>query len=314
MIAQYISELLYIYENVTLPGFGTFELSYTPAKMHPVTHVATPPAKHACYNPSHQANDGILANLIAEKEKISFLEACNKIRQYVEHINMSLAEEKKFTLEKIGTFHISADNALHFTADTTVNYNLESFGMEEIISQPILRDDITERIQKHIAENTRTQKQHKKFPKAAMWTIGIIAATCCSIVVLFLTNPTFFSDLKQGNLFTSKEVPTIKNENPTPVVKEKTTAVDTVVRDTASSTGTEGSYLIVAASFKVKENADNYAVKLTEKGYHSKIIFMEDKAIYVVTYNAYMTKEEAEKDLQTIKVSENNPEAWIIKQ
>jgi hypothetical protein len=58
-LETYISDLLYRYDCVTIPGFGAFLTQRVSAKIHESTHTFYPPKK-----------DGLLANYIAEVEKI----------------------------------------------------------------------------------------------------------------------------------------------------------------------------------------------------------------------------------------------------
>jgi len=329
MFEQYISELLFKYDSIILPGFGAFVLKYIPATIHPVENRLSPPSKIISFDPSQNYNDGILANYISEKKRISFIEANNEILAYVNEINKILSENKQVVLQKIGCFSKSADNTISFAPDTSINYNLETFSMDEIVSAPILRDDIKERLQKQFAENKRTVNERKKFSRAAIWITIIIVILCGNAGTLLIIKPDFIHNIKLVSLFKSskknkniviKEQTKIQNDS---IKKENRPATDTTKTDTSaikekcsdqkSLTGQPGekSYYIVSASFRIKENADNYSLTLKQKGYDPKVIFMEDKGLYAVSYNTYSSPTEAAQALSKITSSENSS-AWIL--
>jgi nucleoid DNA-binding protein len=328
MIEKYICDLLYKYDSIILPGFGTFIVKNFPASINSIDNSLTPPSSHIVFNAASKNNDGILANYISEKEKISFFEACNKILAFVEEINKSLFAGKHVIFQKIGTFTITADNIISFSPDISVNYNLDTFGMEEIKLPSISRADNKIKTTQ-IPETARSTSGKRKFPKVAIWIILIIVFLGGSISLILILKPDFIMNSKLANIFSSKgnnnltivqEKPKEKNKL---TVKANLKKADTLksqdstkkVSDVNPIVNTEqtstGNYYIISASFRIKENAVNYAQTLQQKSYDSKVIFLEDRGIYVVSYNAYSSEVEAEQALTKIKTE--NPVAWILK-
>ncbi len=68
-LQQYIKELLYQHECVTVPNFGAFLTRSVPVLIHPDTDVFSPPKKEVSFNSLLKSNDGILANYMAKKER-----------------------------------------------------------------------------------------------------------------------------------------------------------------------------------------------------------------------------------------------------
>ena len=62
---QYISDLLYRYECVTLPNFGAFLSHPVSAKINEATNDFYPPQKRLSFNAQLQSNDGLLASYIS---------------------------------------------------------------------------------------------------------------------------------------------------------------------------------------------------------------------------------------------------------
>jgi nucleoid DNA-binding protein len=308
MFEQYISELLYKYDSVILPGFGAFVLKYVPTSIHPVENKLTPPSKIVSFDLSMKQNDGILANYISEKKRISFIEANNEIRDFVNKLNKTLSEEKQISFQKIGSFSRSDDSVLSFTPDLSANYNLETFGMGEIAYKPILRDDIKERLQKQFSENTRNLHEKKKFYKTTIWIVSAVVVAILAITIPF-TNFDFI--FKKS---TKTEKPIIKE---TSLKKENKPIADTIKADTSSVSKKNQDqpagkkYYIISGSFRVKENAENYVQTLKNKGYNPEVIFMQDKGMYAVSYNSYATPGDADMELSKIRTNDN-PGAWIL--
>ena len=81
-LEQYISELLYQYDCVVVPGLGGFVANYKSATIQPIQNTFSPPSKSISFNKNLNANDGLLANLIAQKEGVIFDVAIKKIDYY----------------------------------------------------------------------------------------------------------------------------------------------------------------------------------------------------------------------------------------
>jgi hypothetical protein len=64
-IEQYISQLLYRHQCVTVPGFGAFLTEIQSAHLHENTNSFYPPKKVISFNSHLKNNDGLLANHIA---------------------------------------------------------------------------------------------------------------------------------------------------------------------------------------------------------------------------------------------------------
>lgn len=333
MIEQKISELLNKYDSVILPGFGSFVLKYADSVIHPVENKISPPAKYVSFDVSIKTNDGILANYLSEKEKISFFDACSLILDFVEGIIKSLDEGNQIVLAKIGTLSKSSEG-ISFIPDTSVNYNSEAFGMEEIISAPILRDDVKEKIQAQYAEKKQFSKERKSFPKVALWILIIVVLGGAATAALFIIKPSFINNfnlaglskhqVNKGNpIAINQQKRSVESKQKAVIHSSDTLKADTIKKDTSAAQHnsikqnkiteqiSKGRFYIISASFRIKENAENYVNTLNQKGYDSKVIFLQEKGLYVVSYNSFTTKSDAEQALTNIKNTVNSS-AWIL--
>ncbi|MBP6425885.1 MAG: SPOR domain-containing protein, partial [Flavobacterium sp.] len=71
-IENYIAQLLYRYQCVTVPGFGAFLTEIQSAQLVESSHSFFPPKKLISFNSYLKNNDGLLANHIAQTEKTSY--------------------------------------------------------------------------------------------------------------------------------------------------------------------------------------------------------------------------------------------------
>lgn len=317
MIPQYLSELLLRFDTVILPGLGLFHLKNIPASIKGDQII--PPGKILLFESSVKNNDGVLANYISEKNKISFFDACTQIIDFVEKIQKNLNDGSDVTLEKIGVLKKDTAGIIGFTADTSVNYNIDTFGLNAITAIPLSENQ---------KENKSKSKEilsgkKKKIPVTAIWIISIVLFIGTGATTVYFIKPELFSKIgininpqKQDNsVLVSEKTP---EHNPSSNQSGSVNQNDSI-NNVNQSNGNQISqtqqgnvrYYIIAASFRIKENANNYVIQLNSKKYKSESIFMPDKNLYVVSYNAYDDKTQAEQALADIRAS-GNQAAWIL--
>ncbi|MGB0789827.1 MAG: SPOR domain-containing protein, partial [Marinirhabdus sp.] len=103
-LATHITDLLYRYECVIVPGFGAFLTQYRSARLDTPSHTFYPPGKSLSFNRRLQTNDGILANYTASVEGMGYELALQKIRNFTGTISLELAEGKTVVFKNIGEF------------------------------------------------------------------------------------------------------------------------------------------------------------------------------------------------------------------
>src|SRR5690606_12497426 len=98
-LTTYISDLLYRYECVIIPGFGAFLTRYRSAQIDDISNTFHPPSKIVSFNKQLQANDGLFANYVASVEKCSYETALQKIRNFTAEISRELAEGNTISIK-----------------------------------------------------------------------------------------------------------------------------------------------------------------------------------------------------------------------
>ena len=139
-IEQYISQLLYRHQCVTVPGFGAFLTEIQSAHLHESTNSFYPPKKVISFNSRLKNNDGLLANHIAQVEKSDYQSAVSAIESEVIIWNSILQVNEKFTLKNIGELSLNAEKNLVFVPSENINYLKESFGLNSFVSPMVKRE------------------------------------------------------------------------------------------------------------------------------------------------------------------------------
>lgn len=121
-IGLYISELLFQYEMVVLPGFGTFRKRYQPAKFMPEKKIVKPPSKIADFSPGIKGGDTLLIDRIAQKEGKSHEEVIQYLKDFVHETEHALDAGEKLTFEKLGSFYKDTAGELVFEPMQDINY------------------------------------------------------------------------------------------------------------------------------------------------------------------------------------------------
>ena len=127
-LIQYIKELLYQQECVTLPGFGSFLTQTHPIKVNRFTGEFTPPSRTISFNRLIQENDGLLASYVAKREGVSYPDALVMIEKELQHWNRRLDRETMI-LPGIGEFSFNAENKLRFLPHGKINFDANAIGL-----------------------------------------------------------------------------------------------------------------------------------------------------------------------------------------
>jgi hypothetical protein len=139
MITRYIKDLLFEQDCVVIPDFGGFIANYVSAEIHPIRHTFSPPSKSIAFNEMLRLNDGLLASYVAQHEGISREEALNRIKEYTTQLWNELRQKNKYRLEEVGTLFLNGEQKLQFEPENRINFLNESFGLPELLYQPVER-------------------------------------------------------------------------------------------------------------------------------------------------------------------------------
>ena len=100
-LSNFIYSLLLENDTVIIPGFGAFVSTYKPAVI--LENEIKPPSKEISFTQKIKNNDGMLAEIIARKAKISQSYAMKRIEKAHENMLYELDKGETVIIENIGT-------------------------------------------------------------------------------------------------------------------------------------------------------------------------------------------------------------------
>ena len=146
-IDKHISDLLYRYQCVTVPGFGAFLTETVSAHVTGSASSFFPPKKVVSFNANVKNNDGLLANHVALQEKMSYELAVIKIGDMVNEWTYLLQNRNRVVLKNIGEISVNNEMNWVFEPANTVNYLTDSFGLTPFISPEITREVLKQEVE-----------------------------------------------------------------------------------------------------------------------------------------------------------------------
>lgn len=337
-IHVYISELLFLHDCVIIPGFGGFVGNEQSAYLNRRTNTIYPPYKQILFNKNLKTNDGLLTSHIANSEKISHDQSLEIIKDFVKKINIQLTDNQTYRIKRVGLLSMSQDDNILFLQDSSINYNLNSFGMS---SRGVSKLDPMENEIKSIVSDNSSTTRGKRLLKAAAIMLPIIGISVISLTQQEKINNMYngMADLNPFSIFQStKTQKSISNElkeiqlkieslkEPIPITtdQEKNNIISNnndkkekiknpiVKKENIESTHKEinQEFFLVAGSFSNKENAKELIKQLKKENYDASIIGVNKEGLIRVSYGKYASKNDAIQALNDLKLK--NKSGWIL--
>tara|TARA_R100000935_G_scaffold58722_1_gene97286 strand:- start:2821 stop:3753 length:933 start_codon:yes stop_codon:yes gene_type:complete len=304
-IANYISDLLYRYECVILPGFGAFLSQKVSAEFNEKEQNFYPPKKQLSFNSQLKKNDGLLANYIAEVENLGYKQALYKIQEYVQQLHLQLENDKNYTVKNIGTFNVTAEGKLQFEPLASINFLADSFGLSFIPALTVSREELKKQVEEleEKAPILFTPERRSKVPYLKYAAIGILALGLSGFTGLKL----YSNQVSNHNIAEQQAAESQLQQK----IQEATFVIDNPLPEiTFTVTNQSGNYHIVAGAFRVEENAHQKVTELREEGHKARYIGENKYGLHQVVYSSYQTRRDAINELY--KVQKTNSGSWLL--
>jgi len=305
-LEHYISQLLYRYQCVTIPGFGAFLTDIQSAQWNEVSNGFYPPKKLISFNSFLKNNDGLLANHVAQNEKISYESAVVSIENEITNWKKELQFSNKICFKSIGEFNLNSEKNIVFTPYEKVNYLASSFGLTSLIAPSIKREVI-----EHLFDDL---KEEEVIQLVSDRNIGKTYLKYAAVIVISLS----FSGIMGLKLYQDKVVSdtlivqTEVQQQVQNTIQEATFVISNPLPSVTLSVKEENMpYHIVAGAFRLEKNAEKVYKRLTRKGFKAKRLATNSNGLFPVLYGSFSSLEEAERIKSDIQKSEN-PNAWIL--
>jgi hypothetical protein len=303
-LSQYISELLYRYECIVVPGLGAFLTHKVSAEIDEQAQVFSPPKKRLSFNEQLQQNDGILTNHIATSEKVSYENALAKIAKQVAEIQHRLKQNQTVSLKYVGDLSRHKIGALEFEPSYHLNYMTAAFGLSQFVS-PEVKRDLPLRVV-GAKEKTLILASRKRLTNA------VIKYAAVAVILFglggFMVSNAYIQHIEKENIV-AQEKAHIDLDNQ---IQEATFLVNTPLPAiTIDIEKSSGNYHIVAGAFRVKANSERKLRQLKRLGFNARLIGQNRFGLHQVVFESYKERRAAERALYNIKRTQD-PASWLL--
>ena len=320
-IESYISQLLYRYQCVTVPGFGAFLTDTQSAQWNGSAQVFSPPKKVITFNAYLKNNDGLLANHIAVAEKIPYEVAVTAIEHAVHNWKQKLQDFGGISLKQIGEITLNSDKNLVFVPYDQVNYMMESFGLSAVVS-PFVQREILNQIAEEevipVLEPVASEVPVHQLPETTRSRSFLKYAAIFVMSAGLLGAGGYFGDQYYTQKIEAETlaVQTNVQKKIEQKIQEATFVLDTPTTPTLPPVtltikSEKFPYHVVAGAFRLEENADRVLYELKKLGYPARKMGPNKHGLFPVFYGSFSRYSDAQQKMQEVQKS-HNPEAWVL--
>ncbi|TGD58691.1 HU domain-containing protein [Flavobacterium humi] len=307
-VAQYISQLLYRYQCVTVPGFGAFLTETVSANIQESNHTFYAPKKEISFNSYLKNNDGLLANHIAVAEKMSYDNVVSSIEKEVASWKTLLQDKETIALKNIGEFRLNSENNLVFVPSNQMNYLTGSFGFSSFVSPAVKREELKKQVE-ILEEKIPIQFTPEKRISARS-VLKYAAVLVMSVGGAGFGYATYVSQQEQSEtiLVQSEVQKEVDNK-----IQEATFFIDNPVNPVVMNVKESNTlpFHIVAGAFRNEGNAQQILDKLNAQGFKARILAKNKHGLYPVLYGSFATYTEAQYKMTQIQQTVNQ-DAWLL--
>ena len=320
-IKSYINDLLYQYECVTIPEFGSFLTRKIPAKIS-FDGTFTPPKKEVSFNSLLKTNDGILAKYIAQKTNSNYesiLKLINKKTiKWLEKL-----EVESINFPGIGEMKLNNHGKIEFLPSNEINFYKNSFGLYTFKKNPLVNISYNKK-HNQIMENSNnddllftpeSKNKKRKMQYIKYSAIGLL-------IIVLIGSIYFFSDNYLSNQ-KLKEIEIAQKKIKSNVQKAtfdigKLSKVELNVNSNNSNKVTnlssnEKYFSVIAGSFRSINNAENKLNSLIKEGYKAEMAKKSSEGFHRVAYGRFISKKKAINLLIFVKYTLQE-EAWFLEE
>ncbi|WP_445915194.1 HU domain-containing protein [Flavobacterium sp.] len=309
-IEKHISDLLYRYQCVTVPGFGAFLTETVSAHVTGSASSFFQPKKVVSFNANVKNNDGLLANHVALQEKMSYELAVIKIGDVVNEWTYLLQNRNRVVLKNIGEISVNNEMNWVFEPANTVNYLTDSFGLTPFVSPEITREVLKQEVEAleekaPIVFTPERKRDYSYLKYAAIFVVMLGAGG-------FGYKSYYDQQIETKTLAVQKNV----QEKVQQQIQEATfvisAPVEAVELSVASPVEENMPYHLVAGAYRSEENANKAIDELKAAGFeNAKMLPMNKYNLYPVVYASFKNLNEAQTVRKNIQKT-HNAEAWLM--
>ena len=309
-IEKHISDLLYRYQCVTVPGFGAFLTETVSAHVTGSASSFFPPKKVVSFNANVKNNDGLLANHVALQEKMSYELAVIKIGDVVNEWTYLLQNRNRVVLKNIGEISVNNEMNWVFEPANTINYLTDSFGLSSFVSPEITREVLKQEVEAleekaPIIFTPERKKDYSYLKYAAIFVVMLGAGG-------FGYKTYYDQQIETKTLAVQKNVQEKVQQQIQQATFVINAPVEAVELSVAAPVEEKMPYHLVAGAYRSEENANKAIAELKAAGFeNAKMLSMNKHNLYPVVYGSFKNLNEAQTERKNIQKS-HNAEAWLL--
>ena len=310
LIEKHISDLLYRYQCVTVPGFGAFLTETVSAHVTGSASSFFPPKKVVSFNANVKNNDGLLANHVALQEKMSYELAVIKIGDVVNEWTCLLQNRNRVVLKNIGEISVNNEMNWVFEPANTVNYLTDSFGLSSFVSPEITREVLKQEVEAleekaPIIFTPERKKDYSYLKYAAIFVVMLGAGG-------FGYKTYYDQQITNQTLLVEKNVQDKVQQQIQEATFVISAPVEAVELSVAAPVEEKMPYHLVAGAYRSEENANKAIAELKAAGFeNAKMLPINKHNLYPVVYGSFKNLNEAQSERKNIQKS-HNAEAWLM--
>lgn len=349
-IISLIAELLYKHDCVIVPQFGGFVSGNYSSAFNKGNSLLYPQTKQVLFNKNLVHNDGLLVSSYMEQTGLGYSESERIIVDFKDYLQSILSAKKRFDLTNIGLLYIDHENTLRFEPKTDVNFLLESFGFEPVLTKELLLEPEKPLISKVFEDRKlildKPVQKRKSYLKVAALAVGLPVTAILLLLAAsskpmkpilessfnpFYTPAKTYSPLKwdHNSVVLSKVTESdllvdangyavfkLSNESHALVADANEALIKADKTNVVKShvkvkyKSFDGKYQVVVGCFGVEANAEKLVSELISKNIEAGISGTNAKGLHVVSCGGFENKEQASALLADIK--ESFPNAWVM--
>jgi hypothetical protein len=296
-IEAHIREILRTEESLIIPRMGCFVLSGTTPDLS-VTHQH----QGIRFNSDLNHNDGMLADLIAFRERIPYESALDAIETFVQQVRSNLEKTGEYSIDSLGVFQLDREGNIRFSEIKNSVPNFQLSGTPTVLTEAAVEETPVEtETDTWVSEETMIHRPTSPLRKAV-----ILAFLCITVSVAYwrflaisysLYSSTGYASLNDA---ASEQLPELRGPGPAstvvpsaPVMKQEERSGTRETRPAATAPVPTNRYFAVAGAFRVKDNARKRLRELRKEGFRGASIISSPDGMYRVAYGSFATKTEA---------------------
>ena len=298
---RYIQELLMVHDCVILPGLGGFIANYKPAEIHPEQGTIHPPSKQILFNTNLVHNDGLLFAHVSKQSGYGYKDVQSLAEAFIKRILRDVNKGIKYTIEDIGYFYQDREKRLQFSAESTSNFLIDSYGLsfvhyKEFESQIVS----TRKTYRSVPVNHDPIAKQRRIRRIVLSA----AAACVAAALIIVPIKTGYFLEAAMDISTSDTFKAADYREP--VVKQEARSLPAIIDETPAPV----TYHIIVGSFRDFGNARELRSTLVAKGYQARIL-AADNAFYRVSASQAEARGKANLVLADIR-SQGYESAWML--